>query len=79
MWPRYVSIVEAFGWPMGPAYLSDVIGLDTMSHIIDVICAGYPQRMTASPLEPTMPRATPTTSYESFPKRMRLPSGSRSD
>jgi len=45
--------MEAFGWPMGPAYLADVIGLDTMSHIIDVICAGYPQRMKASPLEPT--------------------------
>ena len=38
---------------MGPAYLADVIGLDTMSHIIDVICAGYPQRMTTSALEPT--------------------------
>ena len=45
--------MEAFGWPMGPAYLADVIGLDTMSHIIDIICAGYPQRMTATPLEPT--------------------------
>jgi len=45
--------MEAFGWPMGPAYLADVIGLDTMSHIIDVICAGYPQRMTPSALEPT--------------------------
>jgi 3-hydroxyacyl-CoA dehydrogenase/enoyl-CoA hydratase/3-hydroxybutyryl-CoA epimerase/enoyl-CoA isomerase len=45
--------METFGWPMGPAYLADVIGLDTMSHIIDVICAGYPQRMTASALEPT--------------------------
>ena len=45
--------MEAFGWPMGPAYLADVIGLDTMSHIIDVICAGYPQHMTTSALEPT--------------------------
>jgi 3-hydroxyacyl-CoA dehydrogenase/enoyl-CoA hydratase/3-hydroxybutyryl-CoA epimerase/enoyl-CoA isomerase len=45
--------MEAFGWPMGPAYLADVIGLDTMSHIIDIICAGYPQRMTTTPLEPT--------------------------
>lgn len=45
--------METFGWPMGPAYLADVIGLDTMSHIIDVICAGYPQRMLASALEPT--------------------------
>jgi 3-hydroxyacyl-CoA dehydrogenase / enoyl-CoA hydratase / 3-hydroxybutyryl-CoA epimerase / enoyl-CoA isomerase len=52
----YVAVdraMEAFGWPMGPAYLADVIGLDTISHIIDVICAGYPQRMTTSPLEPT--------------------------
>jgi 3-hydroxyacyl-CoA dehydrogenase/enoyl-CoA hydratase/3-hydroxybutyryl-CoA epimerase/enoyl-CoA isomerase len=46
-------VMEAFGWPMGPAYLADVIGLDTMSHIIDIICAGYPQRMTTTPLEPT--------------------------
>lgn len=45
--------MEAFGWPMGPAYLADVIGLDTMSHIIDIICAGYPQRMVTTPLEPT--------------------------
>jgi 3-hydroxyacyl-CoA dehydrogenase/enoyl-CoA hydratase/3-hydroxybutyryl-CoA epimerase/enoyl-CoA isomerase len=45
--------MEAFGWPMGPAYLADVIGLDTMSHIIEVICAGYPQRMTATAFEPT--------------------------
>jgi 3-hydroxyacyl-CoA dehydrogenase / enoyl-CoA hydratase / 3-hydroxybutyryl-CoA epimerase / enoyl-CoA isomerase len=45
--------MEAFGWPMGPAYLADVIGLDTMSHIIEVICAGYPQRMSTSALEPT--------------------------
>lgn len=45
--------MEAFGWPMGPAYLADVIGLDTMSHIIEIICAGYPQRMVTTPLEPT--------------------------
>ncbi|HET9445239.1 MAG TPA: 3-hydroxyacyl-CoA dehydrogenase NAD-binding domain-containing protein, partial [Steroidobacteraceae bacterium] len=50
---RIDGVMEKFGWPMGPAYLCDVIGLDTMSHIVDVICAGYPQRMTASPLEPT--------------------------
>jgi 3-hydroxyacyl-CoA dehydrogenase/enoyl-CoA hydratase/3-hydroxybutyryl-CoA epimerase/enoyl-CoA isomerase len=45
--------MEAFGWPMGPAYLADVIGLDTMSHIIEIICAGYPRRMLATPREPT--------------------------
>lgn len=37
--------MEAFGWPMGPAYLEDVVGLDTGSHVIDVISAGYATRM----------------------------------
>jgi 3-hydroxyacyl-CoA dehydrogenase/enoyl-CoA hydratase/3-hydroxybutyryl-CoA epimerase/enoyl-CoA isomerase len=37
--------LEAFGWPMGPAYLEDVVGMDTGAHVIDVIAAGYPQRM----------------------------------
>lgn len=37
--------MEAFGWPMGPAYLQDVIGLDTGSHVIEVISAGYRPRM----------------------------------
>ncbi|MGY2488449.1 fatty acid oxidation complex subunit alpha FadB [Cupriavidus sp. CP313] len=37
--------MEAFGWPMGPAYLLDVIGMDTASHVIDVITAGYAPRM----------------------------------
>jgi 3-hydroxyacyl-CoA dehydrogenase/enoyl-CoA hydratase/3-hydroxybutyryl-CoA epimerase/enoyl-CoA isomerase len=38
-------VMEAFGWPMGPAYLEDVVGMDTGSHVSDVIAAGYPQRM----------------------------------
>jgi 3-hydroxyacyl-CoA dehydrogenase/enoyl-CoA hydratase/3-hydroxybutyryl-CoA epimerase/enoyl-CoA isomerase len=38
-------VMEAFGWPMGPACLFDVIGIDTASHVTDVIAAGYPQRM----------------------------------
>jgi 3-hydroxyacyl-CoA dehydrogenase / enoyl-CoA hydratase / 3-hydroxybutyryl-CoA epimerase / enoyl-CoA isomerase len=37
--------MEAFGWPMGPAFLEDVVGMDTGSHVIDIISAGYPQRM----------------------------------
>lgn len=37
--------MEAFGWPMGPAYLQDVVGMDTGAHVGDVIAAGYPQRM----------------------------------
>lgn len=39
------QVMEAFGWPMGPAYLEDVVGMDTGSHVSDVISAGYPQRM----------------------------------
>lgn len=37
--------METFGWPMGPAYLEDVIGIDTGSHVSDAISAGYPDRM----------------------------------
>ncbi len=40
------QVMEAFGWPMGPAFLQDVIGMDTLEHVLDVICAGYPERMT---------------------------------
>jgi len=45
-------IMEGFGWPMGPAYLEDVIGLDTGSHVNDVISAGYPQRMPSLGIDP---------------------------
>jgi 3-hydroxyacyl-CoA dehydrogenase/enoyl-CoA hydratase/3-hydroxybutyryl-CoA epimerase/enoyl-CoA isomerase len=38
-------VMEAFGWPMGPALLQDVVGMDTGGHVGDVIAAGYPQRM----------------------------------
>lgn len=38
-------VLEEFGWPMGPAYLQDVVGMDTGSHVIDIISAGYPKRM----------------------------------
>lgn len=37
--------MEAFGWPMGPAVLQDVIGMDTSSHVVEFITAAYPQRM----------------------------------
>jgi 3-hydroxyacyl-CoA dehydrogenase/enoyl-CoA hydratase/3-hydroxybutyryl-CoA epimerase/enoyl-CoA isomerase len=39
-------VLEGFGWPMGPAYLADVVGLDTLSHVVDVISAGFAERMT---------------------------------
>jgi len=33
--------MEKFGWPMGPAYLLDVIGIDTAVHCQDVMAAGF--------------------------------------
>lgn len=39
------QVMEEFGWPMGPAYLSDVIGLDTCVHASDVLAEGFPDRM----------------------------------
>ncbi|SFK19848.1 fatty acid oxidation complex subunit alpha FadB [Methylocapsa palsarum] len=39
--------MERFGWPMGPAYLIDVIGMDISHHLIEIICAGFPDRMQA--------------------------------
>jgi len=38
-------VMEGFGWPMGPAYLADVVGLDTLSHVLEVISAGFAARM----------------------------------
>jgi 3-hydroxyacyl-CoA dehydrogenase/enoyl-CoA hydratase/3-hydroxybutyryl-CoA epimerase/enoyl-CoA isomerase len=38
-------VMEAFGWPIGPAYLADVVGLDTLLHVVDVISAGFAERM----------------------------------
>jgi len=37
---------KQFGWPMGPAYLLDVVGLDTSHHAQAVMSAGYPDRMS---------------------------------
>ncbi|GAC1626209.1 MAG: fatty acid oxidation complex subunit alpha FadB [Nevskia sp.] len=36
---------ESFGWPMGPSYLQDVVGIDTSHHVGDVLAEGYPDRM----------------------------------
>jgi 3-hydroxyacyl-CoA dehydrogenase/enoyl-CoA hydratase/3-hydroxybutyryl-CoA epimerase/enoyl-CoA isomerase len=45
---RVDAVMEAFGWPMGPAYLMDVVGMDVGSHVTKVITAGYPERMTTT-------------------------------
>lgn len=39
------KLAEAFGWPMGPSYLQDVVGIDTSHHVGDVLAEGYPDRM----------------------------------
>jgi 3-hydroxyacyl-CoA dehydrogenase / enoyl-CoA hydratase / 3-hydroxybutyryl-CoA epimerase / enoyl-CoA isomerase len=36
---------KQFGWPMGPAYLLDVVGIDTADHCTGVMSAGFPTRM----------------------------------
>jgi 3-hydroxyacyl-CoA dehydrogenase/enoyl-CoA hydratase/3-hydroxybutyryl-CoA epimerase/enoyl-CoA isomerase len=36
---------KQFGWPMGPAYLIDVVGIDTSYHCVDVMSEGFPTRM----------------------------------
>lgn len=40
------KVMLDFGWPMGPAHLADVIGLDTMVHADRVLQNGYPERMS---------------------------------
>ena len=44
---RIDKVMEKFGWPMGPAYLLDVVGIDTAHHANAVMAAGYPDRMAA--------------------------------
>ena len=39
------KVMERFGWPMGPAYLIDVVGLDTGVHGAEVMAEGFPDRM----------------------------------
>ncbi|WP_263078997.1 fatty acid oxidation complex subunit alpha FadB [Endozoicomonas sp. Mp262] len=39
------NVMERFGWPMGPAYLLDVVGMDTGHHAEAVMAEGYPDRM----------------------------------
>lgn len=40
------KIMEKFGWPMGPAYLMDVVGIDTGVHAQEVMAEGFPDRMS---------------------------------
>lgn len=40
--------MEKFGFPMGPAYLLDVVGIDTGVHANEVMAEGFPDRMKAN-------------------------------
>ena len=39
------KVMERFGWPMGPAYLIDVVGTDVAVHGAEVMAEGFPDRM----------------------------------
>jgi 3-hydroxyacyl-CoA dehydrogenase/enoyl-CoA hydratase/3-hydroxybutyryl-CoA epimerase/enoyl-CoA isomerase len=43
---RIDKLMEGFGWPMGPAYLLDVVGIDTAHHVGEVLAEGFPDRMS---------------------------------
>ena len=40
------KVMEKFGMPMGPAYLCDVVGIDTGVHAGKVMSEGIPERMS---------------------------------
>ncbi len=42
---RIDKVMEKFGMPMGPAYLMDVVGIDTGFHAAEVMAEGFPDRM----------------------------------
>lgn len=42
---RVDKLMERWGWPMGPAYLLDVVGIDTGYHAGEVMAQGFPERM----------------------------------
>ncbi len=40
------KVMTQFGWPMGPAHLLDVVGIDTSCHAATVLAEGFPDRMS---------------------------------
>ena len=42
------KVMTKFGWPMGPALLLDVVGIDTGHHANEVMAASFPDRMKLS-------------------------------
>jgi 3-hydroxyacyl-CoA dehydrogenase/enoyl-CoA hydratase/3-hydroxybutyryl-CoA epimerase/enoyl-CoA isomerase len=44
---------KQFGWPMGPAFLLDVVGIDTADHAAHVMANGIPERLGLIDNDPT--------------------------
>lgn len=44
--------MEKYGWPMGPAFLTDVVGIDTAHHAGEVMAAADPERAAANGKSP---------------------------
>jgi len=42
---RIDKVMEKWGWPMGPAFLLDVVGIDTAVHADKVMAEAFPDRM----------------------------------
>lgn len=42
---RIDKVMEKWGWPMGPAFLLDVVGIDTAVHADKVMAESFPDRM----------------------------------
>ncbi len=42
---RIDKVMEKWGWPMGPALLLDVVGIDTGVHADEVLAEAFPDRM----------------------------------
>jgi len=47
------QVMEQWGMPMGPAYLMDVVGLDTIVHCYSVMSEGIPERFVNDVTTPT--------------------------
>ncbi|MGB5326040.1 MAG: 3-hydroxyacyl-CoA dehydrogenase NAD-binding domain-containing protein [Pseudomonadales bacterium] len=46
-------IMQGWGWPMGPAWLVDVIGIDTVDQCMGLLDEAVPERMARLPDAPT--------------------------
>lgn len=50
---RIDGVMESFGWPMGPARLLDVVGIDTSVYAARIMAEGYPDRMALAYTTPS--------------------------